>query len=112
MPVPDQVQDDGSGIQNILKLLDSGVHRNDGRGGFGLFTRLSKLNHKDYEKVKKQVRQYMKGSGDYINLYFDLYWNFKSQIILKDLPPGSKIPTIEELHKRYEVSHGTVRKAM
>jgi GntR family transcriptional regulator len=54
----------------------------------------------------------MKGAGDYINLYFDLYWNFKSQIILKDLPPGSKIPTIEELHTQHEVSHGTVRKAM
>ncbi len=24
MPVPDQVRDDGSGIQNILKSLDSG----------------------------------------------------------------------------------------
>jgi hypothetical protein len=24
MPVPDQVRDDGSGIQNMLKLLDSG----------------------------------------------------------------------------------------
>ena len=54
----------------------------------------------------------MKSSGDYINLYFDLYWNFKSQIILKDLPPGSRIPTIEELHEQHEVSHGTVRKAM
>jgi len=54
----------------------------------------------------------MKSSGDHINLYFDLYWNFKSQIILKDLPPGSKIPTIEELHAQHEVSHGTVRKAM
>ena len=29
MPVPDQVRDDGSGIQNILKLLDSGFRRND-----------------------------------------------------------------------------------
>ena len=54
----------------------------------------------------------MKRSGDYINLYFDLYWNFKSHIILKDLPPGSRIPTIEELHEQHEVSHGTVRKAM
>ncbi|MFC1856544.1 hypothetical protein ACFL9U_00775 [Thermodesulfobacteriota bacterium] len=30
MPVPDQVRDDGSGIQNPLKLLDSGFRRNDG----------------------------------------------------------------------------------
>ena len=29
MPVLDQVQDDGSGIQNILNLLDSGFRRND-----------------------------------------------------------------------------------
>jgi len=29
MPVPDQVRDDGSGIQNILELLDSGFRRND-----------------------------------------------------------------------------------
>jgi hypothetical protein len=27
MPVPDQVRDDGSGIQNILILLDSGFRR-------------------------------------------------------------------------------------
>ena len=31
MPVPDQVRDDGSGIQNILKSLDSGFRRNDGK---------------------------------------------------------------------------------
>jgi hypothetical protein len=30
MPVPDQVQDDGSGIQNQSILLDSGFRRNDG----------------------------------------------------------------------------------
>ena len=30
MPVPDQVRDDGSGIQNPLNLLDSGFRRNDG----------------------------------------------------------------------------------
>ncbi len=29
MPVPDQVRDDGSGIQNPLNLLDSGFRRND-----------------------------------------------------------------------------------
>jgi hypothetical protein len=29
MPVPDQVRDDGSGIQNLLKLLNSGLRRND-----------------------------------------------------------------------------------
>jgi hypothetical protein len=30
MPVPDQVRDDGSGIQNPSILLDSGFRRNDG----------------------------------------------------------------------------------
>ena len=29
MPVPDQVRNDGSGIQNSLNLLDSGFRRND-----------------------------------------------------------------------------------
>ena len=29
MPIPDQAQDDGSGIQNPLNLLDSGFRRND-----------------------------------------------------------------------------------
>ncbi len=29
MPVPDQVRDDGSGIQNPMNLLDSGFCRND-----------------------------------------------------------------------------------
>ena len=29
MPVPDQVRDDGSGIQKVPKSLDSGFRRND-----------------------------------------------------------------------------------
>jgi hypothetical protein len=29
MPVPDQVRDDGFGIQNALELLDSGFRQND-----------------------------------------------------------------------------------
>ena len=32
MPVPDQVRDDVSGIQNILDLLDSGFCPNDNYG--------------------------------------------------------------------------------
>jgi hypothetical protein len=31
MPVPDQVRDDGSGIHNMLKSLDSGLLRNDNK---------------------------------------------------------------------------------
>jgi hypothetical protein len=37
MPVPDQVQDDGSGIQNSLNLLDSGFRRNDAKENFSTF---------------------------------------------------------------------------
>lgn len=54
----------------------------------------------------------MVGSPDSVSLYFDLYWKLKSKIILKELPPGSRIPTIEKLHQKYKISHGTVRKAM
>jgi len=43
MPVPDQVRDDGSGIHNLLKLLDSGFRRNDKKLNFGLFTISSNL---------------------------------------------------------------------
>ncbi|MEX1326511.1 MAG: hypothetical protein AB1Z29_06900 [Desulfobacterales bacterium] len=35
MPVPDQVRDDGSGIQNMLKLLDSGYRIESGTGPAG-----------------------------------------------------------------------------
>jgi len=37
MPVPDQVRDDGSGIQNMLKSLDSGLRRNDALKDFHTF---------------------------------------------------------------------------
>jgi hypothetical protein len=37
MPVPDQVRDDGSGIQNMLKSLDSGLRRNDALKKFQTF---------------------------------------------------------------------------
>jgi hypothetical protein len=37
-PVPDQVRDDGSGIQNKLELLDSGLRRKDALKKFWLFT--------------------------------------------------------------------------
>ena len=45
MPVPDQVRDDGSGIQNILKLLNSGVRRND--------KKMVKVTF--YETIKSQI---------------------------------------------------------
>jgi hypothetical protein len=36
MPVPDQVRDDGSGIQNLLKSLDSGYRIESGTGPAGM----------------------------------------------------------------------------
>ncbi|MGD9327287.1 MAG: hypothetical protein PVG26_24950 [Desulfobacterales bacterium] len=36
MPVPDQVRDDGSGIQNPSKLLDSGYRIESGTGRAGM----------------------------------------------------------------------------
>jgi hypothetical protein len=53
MPVPDQVRDDGSGIQNILKSLDSGLAvipdpepgRNDALKEFQTFYEIVKLHH-------------------------------------------------------------------
>jgi hypothetical protein len=36
MPVPDQVRDDGSGIQNSLNLLDSGYRIESGTSFAGM----------------------------------------------------------------------------
>ncbi|MGD8649505.1 MAG: hypothetical protein PVH85_31355 [Desulfobacterales bacterium] len=36
MPVPDQVRDDGSGIQNNLEFLDSGYRIESGTGPAGM----------------------------------------------------------------------------
>ena len=43
MLVPDQVRDDGSGIQNILKSLDSGLRRNNALMGFQTFCKTIKF---------------------------------------------------------------------
>jgi len=37
MPVPDQLRDDGSGIRNIFKSMDSGLRRNDAFKDFQTF---------------------------------------------------------------------------
>jgi hypothetical protein len=37
MPVPDQVRNDGSGIQNFMKILDSGFRRNDAKKIFDFY---------------------------------------------------------------------------
>ena len=54
----------------------------------------------------------MKISAGHIPLYFQFYLQLKNDILLKEIPPGSSIPTIDELHEQYGVSHGTVRKTM
>lgn len=47
-----------------------------------------------------------------IPLYLQIYWQIREDIFLKELPPGEKVPTVIELHQRYGVSQGTVRKAL
>jgi GntR family transcriptional regulator len=54
----------------------------------------------------------MKSAKTNIPLYFQFYLNMKRLIILGEMPPGSRIPRIEELYRRHEVSHGTIRKAL
>jgi DNA-binding GntR family transcriptional regulator len=61
-----------------------------------------------YSKQKKRGN-YLKESS---NLYFDLYWLYKSKLLCKELLPGDRLPTIEALHAQHGVSHGTVRKAL
>ena len=46
MPVPDQVRDDGSGIQNPLNLLDSGFRRNDVKSEELTFCEVIKFNNR------------------------------------------------------------------
>jgi len=47
-----------------------------------------------------------------IPLYLQLYWKLKEDIILEELTPGNRVPTITDLHQRYGVSQGTVRQAL
>lgn len=54
----------------------------------------------------------MNDSPKHIPLYLGLYWKLKEDILVKEIPPGSKIPSIEELHTMYSVSQGTVSKAL
>lgn len=45
-------------------------------------------------------------------LYKQLYWSIKRAILLKEIPEGGRLPTIEEMHDIYGVSQGTVLKAL
>lgn len=47
-----------------------------------------------------------------IPLYFQFYLKLKQEIITGDRPPGTMIPTLEELSKTTGISHGMIRKAL
>ncbi|MEE8398649.1 MAG: GntR family transcriptional regulator [Desulfobacterales bacterium] len=47
-----------------------------------------------------------------IPLYLQLYWTLREEILLEELTPGNRVPTITDLHERYGVSQGTVRQSL
>ncbi len=47
-----------------------------------------------------------------IPLYFQFFLKIKNDILLGEIEPGSRVPTIEELHNLHGVSHATVRRAL
>jgi GntR family transcriptional regulator len=54
----------------------------------------------------------MKLQENHIPLYLKLYWKLKDDIHFMELPPGERMPTVEELHKLYGLSQGTVLKTL
>jgi len=51
-------------------------------------------------------------SEGHIPLYFQFYLRIKNDILLEDIPPGSKIPSLKRLTEVYGVSQITARKTM
>ena len=51
-------------------------------------------------------------SRGHIPLYFQLYLQLKQEIMIGDRPSGSGIPSIDELNRQTDISHGMIRKAM
>ncbi len=49
---------------------------------------------------------------NHIPLYLKLYWKLRDDILDLEMSPGERMPTVEQLHKQYGVSQGTVRKAL
>lgn len=45
-------------------------------------------------------------------IYKKLYWELKRDILLGNIAPGSRMPTVEGIHKQYKVAQGTVLKAL
>lgn len=54
----------------------------------------------------------MKFSKGHIPLYFQIYLQFKQDIIMGEYPPGSPLPGLYELNASTGVSHGMIRKAL
>lgn len=51
-------------------------------------------------------------NSNHVLMYFQVYLRLKKQILLQELPPGERLPTIYELEQELGVSLGTVRKAI
>ncbi len=65
------------------------------------------MNHTArFEKIKETFRE-----GN-IPLYFQFYLMIRNNILLGEIEPGTRIPTIDELNRIFEVSHATIRKAL
>lgn len=54
----------------------------------------------------------MQPSTNHVLMYFQLYLQLKNDILLQELPPGTRLPTINDLSKLYKLSDGTVRRAL
>lgn len=54
----------------------------------------------------------MRFSGNNTHLFFQLYLSLREDILLGVYQPGTRLPNIVELHDKYGLSHGTVRRAL
>ncbi len=59
-----------------------------------------------FEKIKETFKE-----GN-IPLYFQFYLMIRNNILLGEIEPGTRIPTINELNRIFKVSHATIRKAL
>lgn len=51
-------------------------------------------------------------SDAHVHVYFKFYQQIKNDILLHELAPGARLPTITEMQKLYGVSNGTVRRGL
>ncbi len=59
-----------------------------------------------FKKIKEEFKE-----GN-VPLYFQFFLMIRNNILLGEIEPGTRVPTIEELNKIFNVSHSTIRKAM